>query len=958
MTLPPELNSLPYMSERDLVGFLRERPHLRLTPDEREYLFLRRRRMSLDLDPTGDKLRNMMIRTTGPYVATGGSGSPGIGVYGNAGMGGGNGVIPGHVGGLTGQNVLKIVVLGDEFEGPTSVGPQGSFVQQLSGKDDLIHLFSLPEWAQSLPPVDIHRVPFYYHDQRLDVDHASSQMYELELWLPHCTGKHDSLRPHYYPATDLFIIVFSVKSRKSFENVKNRWSAEINRFIVSQPKREVPVILVGNHAEARKSFAANSSNGAAGGSPGSTNAGRFLVDAQEAVELAQQMGFMKYIEVYSDNRTHVVEVFRQGVREIVRSRLENTRMHPDDYRVEFGKEDAILRRHLTLAEPTGYFDPFKRSFVIETGIVVGDPNVGSAVSGTFPGVDDEAVTYTYTTDGSEPTRLSAVYEGPLKLKRPYPEGIRVKAFSRCRYASRTSYFRVPEETPPPHAHFDVLPHLMYSPGYRFGSASFSAGAAPAQGIHGSTGLPTFGFVITPQEGTRFFFTLDGTRPNINSEATYGGYLRLVVPENATGSSSQGSQLDSTAVESPSKLPVVKVIAVRDGMLASRVAEFLPPTILPIPNIQYDPSSRIFAIEQSYSVPNVEFRYTVDGTEPSYGSLLYAGPVMITGNDVVIRVAAMPKLYVPSPVVSFLTNPTATANSVYLSSTVPPGSPQGSSPSTVLRLSQVPSSQQRSDPSGPVQVVPLTASSLGALGHSPPRQRIASGDVTSIASLNEPSIPVRDRKPIKGPATPRDVQTSLRHKPLSQLYSDKNNSVQDLRGGGSPSSPRRLDSPRTSSFRSAQQQHSPAPHSPSSHSPAQRAPSPPRAGSSASSGTSGALAVESQDVDPSLISCVQEPNSLVFTFAVPVAVEKVVVSCPGGGQGPSEVSLFGAAEGESAEHVLQRKPLQDAETEQDCFIPGETRPLTTLRCVFTPQHGASGFMLRDIRVVGKATRSSR
>ena len=56
----------------------------------------------------------------------------------------------------------------------------------------------------------------------------------------------ERLRPLMYPQTDIFLVCYSVASRKSFENVETRWLPEVSHHC---PK--TPIILVGTKIDLR-----------------------------------------------------------------------------------------------------------------------------------------------------------------------------------------------------------------------------------------------------------------------------------------------------------------------------------------------------------------------------------------------------------------------------------------------------------------------------------------------------------------------------------------------------------------------------------------------------------------------------------------------------------------------------------------------------------------------------------
>uniref|UniRef100_A0A6B2LJN5 Uncharacterized protein n=1 Tax=Arcella intermedia TaxID=1963864 RepID=A0A6B2LJN5_9EUKA len=69
----------------------------------------------------------------------------------------------------------------------------------------------------------------------------------LGLWDTPGQEEYDRLRPLSYPQTDVVVIVFSVVSPASFENVRVKWHPEISHHC-----RSVSVILVGNKSDLRE----------------------------------------------------------------------------------------------------------------------------------------------------------------------------------------------------------------------------------------------------------------------------------------------------------------------------------------------------------------------------------------------------------------------------------------------------------------------------------------------------------------------------------------------------------------------------------------------------------------------------------------------------------------------------------------------------------------------------------
>jgi len=69
----------------------------------------------------------------------------------------------------------------------------------------------------------------------------------LGLWDTAGQEDYDKLRPLSYPQTDVFLVCFSVVSPSSFDNVRQKWTVELN---LHGPK--VPKLLIGTKVDLRE----------------------------------------------------------------------------------------------------------------------------------------------------------------------------------------------------------------------------------------------------------------------------------------------------------------------------------------------------------------------------------------------------------------------------------------------------------------------------------------------------------------------------------------------------------------------------------------------------------------------------------------------------------------------------------------------------------------------------------
>jgi hypothetical protein len=416
----------------------------------------------------------------------------------------------------------------------------------------------------------------------------SAQLVDFELWAPGCTKEHASLRPLYFPATDCFIIVFSITQPRALDTIRHVWHQEVREHQECTPHRPSPVLLVGNHAEERHSRS------------GRRGVASELVLPEEAIELARSCGMLKYVEIQSYHPAHIHEVFRQAALAVAAARdaagawQEGGGGGGGALDAEYHRESRIFRSVLGAPEPVGTFDPWERSFRLEARA---------------------GMQYLVTWDGTAPTEHSQRYTGKLVMRAPFPYEIQVVPVARCKYRGRARRFEVPPEAVMPQGHFDVVMNqLVLAPGEE-------GEAAEVEGPDRSGDVT-------------YHYTLDGSEPGPQSAASADGRIDLCVCLAVLLCS--GSCCTATAhgvtdsLRAPPRLSasrrtqpqLVRVVAVRDGALRSPTASFQLPPVLPKPRVKV--SGQRMSIEQK---PGLLYRYTTDGTDPSHmHGKLYREPV--------------------------------------------------------------------------------------------------------------------------------------------------------------------------------------------------------------------------------------------------------------------------------------------------------------------------------------------
>ena len=104
---------------------------------------------------------------------------------------------------------------------------------------------------------------------------------------------YDRLRPLSYPQTNVFLVCFSVISRDSYANIKEKWIPEISHHAPGVPK-----ILIGTKSDLR-----NDSNFA-----------KDLISPGEGDKLAKEIQAVQYIECSALTQENLKSVFEEAIK--------------------------------------------------------------------------------------------------------------------------------------------------------------------------------------------------------------------------------------------------------------------------------------------------------------------------------------------------------------------------------------------------------------------------------------------------------------------------------------------------------------------------------------------------------------------------------------------------------------------------------------------------------------------
>ena len=143
----------------------------------------------------------------------------------------------------------------------------------------------------------------------------TSRYVTYDLWDTAGQESYDEMRKMSYTDTDVFLVVFSLDSRTSFENVRNAWHPELSGYEpAGVSSRRAKVVLVGTKSDMPNP----------------------AVTDDEAMALARQLGMYTYLSCSAKTRANISGVFDM----VVKAHLG---LRPD--------ENIATARRSTLAAP-------------------------------------------------------------------------------------------------------------------------------------------------------------------------------------------------------------------------------------------------------------------------------------------------------------------------------------------------------------------------------------------------------------------------------------------------------------------------------------------------------------------------------------------------------------------------------------------------------------------------------
>jgi len=128
---------------------------------------------------------------------------------------------------------------------------------------------------------------------------VDGKVFSLGLWDTAGQEDYDRLRPLSYPQTDVFLVLYSIISPTSFENVRSKWAPEIGHHAPN-----VPVLLVGTKADLRTDVDVASALAARG---------MKFVSAEDGAARAKELGFLGHYECSAMTQDGLKTVFDEAI---------------------------------------------------------------------------------------------------------------------------------------------------------------------------------------------------------------------------------------------------------------------------------------------------------------------------------------------------------------------------------------------------------------------------------------------------------------------------------------------------------------------------------------------------------------------------------------------------------------------------------------------------------------------
>ena len=121
----------------------------------------------------------------------------------------------------------------------------------------------------------------------------------LNLWDTAGQDDYEKLRPLSYPQTDVFVVCYSVISRTSYSNVKNKWIPELKHYAP-----DTPIVLAATKVDLRKDEKILKRLGERGES---------VISTSEGSQFSKEIGASKFVECSALTQENLSILFKETI---------------------------------------------------------------------------------------------------------------------------------------------------------------------------------------------------------------------------------------------------------------------------------------------------------------------------------------------------------------------------------------------------------------------------------------------------------------------------------------------------------------------------------------------------------------------------------------------------------------------------------------------------------------------
>ena len=158
---------------------------------------------------------------------------------------------------------------------------------------------------------------------------AGGSVCHIDLWDTAGQEDYDNLRPLSYPASDVFILCFSLISRTSLLNAQSKWAPELRAYD-RRNGSNTPIILIGTKSDIRNDplLHPNAASGSVSGMDNqSTNQ---VVSHAEGLAASQKMGCAAYVECSAMTQDGLKLAFDSAINVALRKKAMDRQADPRD----------------------------------------------------------------------------------------------------------------------------------------------------------------------------------------------------------------------------------------------------------------------------------------------------------------------------------------------------------------------------------------------------------------------------------------------------------------------------------------------------------------------------------------------------------------------------------------------------------------------------------------------------